>query len=175
MSLLHLPTTPRIVPAAGAHPVRRPYYGGWKGLGWFGLLITLVSLADIALTFYPTRFGTPEWEFGAIANAYSGLPLLATGLAGVLASALGQRRRWMIRLTALLLVLVAFAMMGATSIFLLDVPLALRLAPGEVIVGIKKTIVKTLLLGTVFPLAFLVAAVAAVRSHPHRGDQPYAH
>ncbi len=172
MSLLHLPTTPRVVPAAaGAHPVRRPYYGGWKGLGWFGLLITLVSLSDIALTFYPVRFGTPEWEFGAIANAYSGLPLLATGFAGILAAAMGLRSRWMIRLTALVLVLAAFAMLATTSIFLLDVPLALRLAPAEVLVGIKKTILKTLLLGTVFPIAFLVAAVAAVRSHPHRGDQ----
>ncbi|HEX8361980.1 MAG TPA: hypothetical protein VF613_17815 [Longimicrobium sp.] len=172
MALLHVPAASRVSHAdPGAHPVRRPYLGGWRALGWFGLLITLVSLADIALTFYPARFGVPEWEFGTVANAYSGLPLLATGLAGVLAGAMGQRRRWMIRLTALVLVLAALAMVAATSIFLLDVPLALRLAPAEVLVGIKKTILKTLLLGTIFPIAFLVAAVAAVRSHPHRGDQ----
>ena len=146
----------------------------WKLVGWFGALFAATSLGDMALTFYPLNFGRPEWEFGAIAAGYAGLPLVATGLGALLVAGLALRKRWLVVVAGISMGVVGAMLTAGTALFLLDVPLALRLAPAEVQLGIKKTIAKTLLLGTTFPAAFLIAAVAALRHSPTRGGATHA-
>lgn len=169
------PTPPILVDPATARAVARSgeaagakAHTAWKWVGWFGFVLLLVSLSDLALTWIPFELGRPEWEFGTVAASFAGLPLLAMGMAGVVASGLAFRRGWIVWPSVALMVILGVAMIAATGIFLLDVPLALRLAPVEVQVGIKKTIVKTLIIGTLFPIAFLSAAVAVGRYHASR-------
>lgn len=146
-----------------ASPGRRNR-AAWSALGWFGLMLIMVGLTDILLTWLPLGFGTPEWEFGTVAASYASIPLFAMGLAALLASALGSGRRWVVLSTAALLIVSSLLMAGSTSLFLLNVPIALNLAPAEVMLGIKKTIAKTLVLGTLFPVTFLIAAIVAIRA-----------
>ena len=145
-------------------PPERSTRTAWGVLGWFGFVLVIVGLTDILLTWLPLGFGSPEWEFGTVAASYASVPLLAMGLAALLACGLGGRRRWLVLSTSALLVVSGLLMAGATTIFLLNVPVALSLAPAEVMLGIKKTIAKTLVLGTLFPATFLIAAIASIRA-----------
>ena len=68
----------------------------WKWVGWIGLLLMVVGLSDFLLAWYPTKFGSPEWEFATVAQTFSGLPLVSIGVAGLLGSALALGRRWLL-------------------------------------------------------------------------------
>lgn len=148
--------------------VRQDPDRAWAWLGWFGGVITLVAMGDLALAWYPFRVGVPEWEFGTIAASFAGLPLVTMGLAALLGSMLARGRRLGIIVVALVMLLLGAAVMAALVIFALDVPIALRVVTPEVAVGIKKAIAKTVMLGVVFSTGYVVAAVAALR-HAKRG------
>jgi hypothetical protein len=143
----------------------------WRVLGGLGWVMLAASLADLGLTWYPLEIGRPEWEFGTVAASYSGAPLLAMALAILLSAGFALGRAWMVRLSAALLIVLGLLMAAATVLFLLDVPLALRLSPPEVLLGIKKTIAKTVVLGAIFPIFFLIAGIAALRTSSSRGWQ----
>jgi hypothetical protein len=122
-----------------------------------------VGVGDLLLAWYPLRFGVPEWEFATIAQSFAGLPVVALGLVGLLGAGLGLDRRWLVLVSAVLLGLAGVGILLGTVLFLTDVPLALQTSDGIARVGIKKAVAKTLLLGSVFGLVFISAAVAAVR------------
>jgi hypothetical protein len=140
----------------------------WRALGWFGLVLTVVGLADVILVFYPARMGDPSWEFGAIDAAVSTMPVLVVGVAALLGGALGRRKVGQVRAAAILAVLLSIAILGGYLIYLTNVPMALRLAPPEVKAGIYKSIARTTIMSTAFGIGFLVAAFAAFRSTSSR-------
>lgn len=79
---------------------------GWSVLWWVGMLFSVVSLADIALAYYPMQWGTMEWEFGTAASTFAGLPLVALGLGALLATSLARGRRgWVIAVSVVLVLL----------------------------------------------------------------------
>jgi len=136
----------------------------WRALAWLGGILAVVGLGDFALAFYPWGTG-PEWEFGTVASVFAGLPLPTLGLAAILGAGYARgKRRTVLALGILLIILaVAFGLMLIT--FLTDIPIALKSgAQAEVMLGLKKAMVKTALLGAVFGLAYLVAGIKAVRS-----------
>jgi hypothetical protein len=92
-------------------------------------------------------------------------------LAILLSSGFALGQRWLVRLSAALLIVLGLLMAAGTALFLLDVPLALRLSPPEVLLGIKKTIAKTVVLGAVFSVSFLIAGITALRASSSRGWQ----
>jgi hypothetical protein len=141
----------------------------WRALGGLGWVLLAASLSDLGLTWYPLEIGRPEWEFGTIAASYSGVPLLAMALAIIMSSGFALGRRGIVRLSAGVMIVLGLLMVAGTVLFLLDVPLALRLSPPEVLLGIKKTIAKTIVLGAVFPLFFLIAGIVALRASSTRG------
>jgi len=137
---------------------------GWAALWWVGVLLTTVSLADIALAFYPARFGVMEWEFGTGASTIASLPLVAIGLAALMGSALARGRRGRVIVVVILLIILALGTLAMLTVFLLDLPVALKsVASPDIKLGIQKACVKTVLLGVAFPVGFLVAAVGALR------------
>ena len=135
----------------------------WRWIGWYALVLAIAGIGDWILTLIPLRFGTPEWEFGTIAQLFSGLPLVTMGLAGLLGSAVARGSRWQVVTVSWIVLTFATLMFGALIVFLLDVPLALRLATGIARVGIMKAIAKTTLLGTLFIIAYVVGAIGALR------------
>ena len=160
-------TAPTIVGAARraarVAPLEPDTATAWAWLGWFGAVITTVGLGDIALTMYPFHLGVPEWEFGTIAAAVSGLPLVTIGLAALLGSMLARGRRVGVQVVAGLAMTLGILIIASMVIFALDIPVALRVVTPEVSLGIRKAIAKTVMLGVVFSAGYLFAAVAALR------------
>jgi hypothetical protein len=135
----------------------------WTVLGWFGLVATLVGAFDIALAWYPLRGGNPAWEFGIINLTVWSLPFLTTGLFLLLASGVALEKGWRIRLAAIAMLVLAALILGALVLYALAIPIALQGAPDAVQLNVKKSILKTVVLGIMFPTLYIVVAVAALR------------
>jgi hypothetical protein len=135
----------------------------WRWVGWFSLVLSLAGVGDWLIAWIPMRFGSAEWEFGTIAATFSGLPLVTMGFAGLLGSAVVRGIRWQVITIASAMLLVALFVLGASLVFLLDVPVALQAVGGIARLGILKATAKTMLLGSLFFVAFLVAGIAALR------------
>ena len=135
----------------------------WRLFGWFGVLLVVIGGSDIVSLWYPPAFNSPEWEFGTAAVTIASLPLFTIGVVVLLASFLARGRReaaiGMGASFALLFLLVG----GVLVLFALDVPLALRVPAGPALTVIKKTIVRTALMGASYEIAFLAAAALAFR------------
>ena len=138
-----------------------PY--AWRVTAWFAALFIIVSLADMALVWYPLRPGNPAWEFGAIDLMFSSLPVLTIGYAAALGSAFALGWNTRALLLGAIGVLLGLGFFGAYLIFLTDVPLALRNSPDQVIPGVKKAIFRNSVFGICFPLAYLASGIGAIR------------
>jgi hypothetical protein len=145
--------------------------GEWRAVFWFGLLLAVVGFGTAALDWYPLGMGKPEWEFGVMAMTIAALPLPTMGLAAMLAAVIAQRWRRGVLSMAWLFVLLTLVVLAVYGLFLLNVPIALR-AQGQVAnLVVKRTIAKTSLMALGFSVAYICAAVAAirhVRNHPRR-------
>jgi hypothetical protein len=104
-----------------------------------------------------------EWEFATIASVFSGLPLLTMGLAALWLSAMMRAQRWQVITTAVVLLVAGVVVFGLLLVFVLDVPLALRASAGEVRLGVKKAVAKTVMLGLLFGGSYLVTGVWSLR------------
>ncbi len=135
----------------------------WRWIGWFGLVLAVVGLADFALAWYPMNWGSPEWEFGTVTASYSGLPLPTMGLLALIASAVARGMRWQIVVLAVGLLGFALLLYVGFAVFLTTVPMALGAVEGVPQLGIKKAIVKTTVLALAFPGSYVVAGWLALR------------
>jgi hypothetical protein len=135
----------------------------WRWVGWFSLVLAIAGLGDWVIAWIPFRFGSTEWEFGTIVSTFSGLPLVTMGFAGLLASAVARGVRWQIVTVSTVVLLFALFVLGASVIFLLDVPVALQAVGGIARLGILKAIAKTALLGSLFFTLYLIAGVGGLR------------
>ncbi len=136
---------------------------GWSVLWWVGILFSVVSLADIALAYYPMQWGTMEWEFGTAASTFASLPLVALGLGALLATSLARGQRGWVIAVSIVLILLAGQTLWMLGHFLLDIPIALKsVASSDMRLGIQKASVKTVGLGVLFTAAFLIAGIRAL-------------
>jgi hypothetical protein len=135
----------------------------WQLFGWFGLLLAVVGSVDVALQWYPLAFNSPEWEFGTIAVSIASLPLLTIGTTVLLASFMTRAVRPGVVAMSVVFSLLTLAVAFGLVLFLTDVPLALRAAPAQAAISLKKSIVRTLVMGFSFGLAYLTAAVSSFR------------
>lgn len=135
----------------------------WKALGWFGLLLAVIGLADVVMHWFPPAFHSPEWEFATVAMSLGSLPLLTMGLAAMLGSVLARGSRPGILAVSIVLLLLAVAVAAAYGLFLMDVPLALRASKSPAGLTIRKAIVRTSVMGIGFGAGYLIAAIASLR------------
>lgn len=136
----------------------------WRALGWFGAIVTLIGLGQLALYIYPAMaFGSPEWEFGASAQLLGALPLPTVGLAALFAAGAGSgSRRGMLAL-AVLLFLLAIGVFGVLALFTTVIPMALQATPGNMREPIYQTMGRSVLSGVGFGILYLWAAWLAAR------------
>lgn len=141
---------------------------GWRLLGWLGLAFLIMSLFDLALGWYPLRFGVPEWEFGTLSATVAGLSIPTLSLYLMLASAIANERRKLVKTVGIVMVLLAVALPALGIVYLTTVPLALKATATNDVVhfGIKKAILKTVALGTGYEILFVVGALQALRRRP---------
>ena len=135
----------------------------WKLFGWFGLLLTVIGGSDIVSQWYPTAFHSPEWEFGTSAVTIASLPLVTAGMTILLASFLARAKRRGVMAMGIAFLCI-FLMVGAAMVlFALDVPLALRSPPGPPLTAIKKTIIRTALMGASYEIAYFASVIVSFK------------
>ena len=135
----------------------------WRVLTWFGVTAVFIGSFDILLAWYPLQSGNPAWEFGIINLTVWSLPFLTTGLVLILAAGVALESRWRIRVAGIALLLLAIVILGLMVLYALSVPIALQGAPAPVLQNVKKSILKTAVLGVTFPTLYIVLAVSALR------------
>ena len=150
--------------ARGVRPLTPSSEFGWRLVGVIGLAFGLIAGADLLLTWYPFNLGSPEWEFGTVTASLDGLPLLVMGLTLSLASGVARGRRWLVRVVAVLLLILAALIVVAAVLYVTNVPIALKSVQDPVIrTGLKKAIAKTSVQAVVYPAALLWLAVKGWR------------
>lgn len=159
---------PRIVLGEGEARVddtrALPMEAATRLLGPAGLAFILVGGADLALTWIPTAFGTPEWEFGTISQTLNNLPVPTLGVVLLTAWAAATGRRTAVRILGVVAVLLALAIVAIGGLFLLTVPVALHAVKAPLIVlGLKKAIAKAAVQMVAYPVAYLWLAWAGLR------------
>ena len=159
------PEGPRTKGAAGLPEPKL----AWSLLGWFGIAAVLIGGFDILLAWYPLQSGNPAWEFGIINLTVWSLPFLTTGLVFLLASGVALQSRWRIRVAAVAMLLAAMLILALLVLYALSIPIALQGAPTAVQTNVKKSILKTVVLGLTFPTLYIVLAVAALRRRRSSG------
>lgn len=159
----------RVLVQPSAKPADQRAVEHWSGAtryrvaGWVGVVLALAALTDYALAFYPLGFGSPEWEIGTISAVVQGLPLFSIGLVGVWVGAGGLGRRRMLLIVGLVFLAAAACVLGSLVLFLTDVPVAIRATQDIARLGIKKLVVKTLVLGLLFGASYVVMGVLALK------------
>jgi PAS domain S-box-containing protein len=96
----------------------------WTATACAGAALTVVGWADLALLWFPLRFGRPEWEFATIGAHFDHMAL---GTAGVLLLALGiAHRGWWAPAQALAMAsqLIAIGLVAVYAVFIVAAPQA---------------------------------------------------
>jgi len=128
---------------------------GWSLLRVLGLTFIVTGGIDLALLWYPSRMGTPEFEFATISSFVAGLPVFTMGLVALAISAAGLGQRgWQLSVAILAIVVVA-ALVVLAAIFATTIPLALRTANLEIKTGIKKAISRTAVQFSAYGIGYL--------------------
>lgn len=125
-----------------------------------GVAFLLVGLTDIALSWYPMRFGTPEWEFGTIGTTLNNMPLPTLGLLILAAWAVVTERKAPVKVFGVLMMVVGVVLVGLVVVYLLTLPPALTAIdavenPSARVLA-KKGIAKSLVQAVAFPAAYLL-------------------
>jgi hypothetical protein len=137
----------------------------WRILGWLGLAFLIMSLIDLALGWYPVRFGVPGWEFGTISATIAGLAIPCLSLYLILGSAIALERPTVAKVAAIVMIVLALILPALLILYLTNVPIALRTtATNEVAnLGIKRSILKSLTLFTGYEILFVLGALKGLR------------
>jgi hypothetical protein len=165
-----------VMPEKGAVKGKAQKYDAsrtWALLGWVGLTFLVVGGADFVLTWYPMDFGNREWEFGTVTASFNGLPVPVMGLGLLLASSMHTGRRWLVGLATVGAFGLLLWVLAAAALWMATVPLALDATPVDVMIGMKKALVKTSVQSLTYPviLGFLGwRGITAIRGHIGSGS-----
>lgn len=142
----------------------------WRIIGWLGLAYLIMSLIDLALGWYPTSFGSPEWEFGTISATMAGLAIPTLSLYLILGSALARDSRSVARAVGIAMIVTAVSVAILCVIYLTSVPIALSAVADNPIVylGLEKAVAKSLVLFAGYETLYVVGAVTALRRRTAR-------
>lgn len=159
---------PVSIETAALRPASRAPIDAWRLLGWIGISFTMLGLLDIGLGWYPTAFGNPEWEFGTISGSLNALAIPMLGLYLVLASAIARSDRRTARIVAAFMGLLLLVLLGLGIVYVTVLPLAIKAVSGNALVslGIKKAIVKAVMLGLADSVLLVVGLVRGWRVSP---------
>jgi hypothetical protein len=137
----------------------------WKLLGWLGAVYLIMSVIDIALGWYPVRFGTPEWEFGTVSATINGLAIPTLSLFLILCSAVARERATVVRVVSIVLICLAIFLAILFILYLTAVPLALKAVTSNAIIhqGMEKAIIKATVLFLGYEVLYIVAAMNGLR------------
>lgn len=143
-------------------PVPPDFATAWRILGATSWVLILVGGVDLALSLYPLRLGSPEWEFGTASRLLDNLPLFTVGVMLQMASAAAAGSGARLVVLKWLMPVAVAVVLAAVVLFALALPLALRevVEPNARLLLQKaaaKTFVQAAAYSTLYATAFLLA------------------
>jgi len=148
----------------GPRPLPSAPGTAWSFLGLTGAAFFLIGSANQLLAFVPVRIGSPEWEFGTVSAYLDAMPLPALGATLFAAAGMALGKRWMVRTSSVVLVVMSALILALLVLYATDIPVALRsISDPAILFGLKKAIVKSLGQGLGYPVILLVLAFKAWR------------
>lgn len=146
-------------PAIGSKPSDRfatsritSLLDAWRLLAWIGLAFVVMGGTDVVLAWYPAPFGNAEWEFGAIAATLNGIALPTLGFYFLLASAVARDQQLQGRIVGTVLLVLALGLAILAFVYATVVPVALNAVASnaEITAGMRKAVVKAVILFIVY-------------------------
>ena len=137
----------------------------WTIMSWVGLGFLVMSGTDIALAWYPTSFGNPEWEFGAISASLNGFAIPTLALYLILASAIARKQIVFTRVLAIVLVALAIVIVVLGLIYATVVPQAFTsVSENDLLTsGMRRAVLKAVVLILAYVVLMIAGAVRAWR------------
>jgi hypothetical protein len=142
----------------------------WKGLAGLGVVLAAVGGTDIALLWWPPRFGDPNWELVIITNFLDALPVATMGGTLLTLGALARSWPWVRYASLVISALIAVAIVSLTVVYALDVPLALRSAPAAMTSVVYRSIIKTGALAAAYTVYYAWLTWFVWCHRPARGE-----
>lgn len=142
---------------------------------WVGVVLTAISVANIALLWWPPRFGNAQWEFAAVTQTVGRMPMLAIGLVLVMLAVLMVRSVWWTRLVAAFLSLTTLVLIAMGLLYMLSGIVAYKqagTAPGGLAGQLEVRILATAIATGIYTLLFGALAATSwrrLRHSPARG------
>jgi hypothetical protein len=139
----------------------------WKMIAPVGVAFLLVGLTDIALSWFPMRFGTPEWEFGTISTTLNNLPLPTLGVLILAAWAAATDQKTPVKVFGAVMMVLGVMLVGLVLLYLLTLApawsavQAVDSLSAQLIA--KKGIAKTLVQAAMYPAVYLLVGWKAWR------------
>ena len=156
----------RVTPSAHktASPIPPSTPLAWEVVGWMGLAFLVIGAVDLLLGWIPTRFGSPEWEFGTVTRTLDNLPIVAMGMVLLLSSVAARGVAWATRAAALAAVVLGVLVLVAMVLYALDVPLAFGVVNDPLArSGLKRAVLKAAVQGTLYPAVLLTVGIKGIR------------
>ena len=124
----------------------------------------MVGGTDFLLSWFPARFGNPEWEFGTITAALNSMPAPLMGLTLLLVAVLESESAVWARILSVLLLVWAVALLGLAVIYGLTIPLAAKgFEVPNIGLGLKRAIGKSLVQLVVYPIIMLWMGIRGLK------------
>ena len=166
MQILTPAAAPDIVPRQPTRAAPQLAVDAWQLLAWVGAAFFVMGIVDIALAWYPMGWGVPEWEFGALAATMNGFAVPMLGAYLFLGAAVARRKPVLARVSAIGMLLLALTFVVLAFMYVTVVPIALKATSESAPIhfGMKKAIVKAVLLFFVYIALSIAGAVKAWRS-----------
>jgi Ca2+/Na+ antiporter len=136
----------------------------WDLLGLLGFALFVVGGSDFLLSWFPWRFGNPEWEFGTITAALNAMPAGLMGLTLLLIWAHQSESAVWTRVLSGVILIWSVVLVALAVIYGLTLPLAARgFAVPNVGVGLKRAIARSLVQLVIYPVVMLWMAARGFR------------
>lgn len=154
-------TVPERVKKAATYVRRNPDGTSASLLTATGAAFAIVGLVDLALLWFPLRFGSPAWEFGTLSRTFDSLPMTGLGMA-LVAFGLVRHPEWhpaWVRGAAILFALVTIGMVLLGVVYGLAAVVVVGQTPAEGLDALGRAILKNGVEIVVYSLVFGAIAV----------------
>ncbi|MDT8340642.1 MAG: hypothetical protein RQ751_03945 [Longimicrobiales bacterium] len=135
----------------------------FAALGWIGIGFLAVGGVDFLLAWYPTAFGSREWQFAVATQSFSSLPVPTLGLGMLLLGSAQTGRRWWAYLAAGVALVVGLVVLIGVVLWAMNIPLALSQVPDQVATGMYRSILRTAVQALVYPALLTYLGWAGLR------------
>jgi hypothetical protein len=128
-----------------------------------GIAITLIGWTDLIMLWFPLRPASAEWEFGSTSSFIDALPLATLGLILLALVSLTEMRRRALRVIAIFAAFVSVSLIGIGIIYASGLPLALQAVQMPMREVLFLSIIKTVILATIYLIFYISLAVISWR------------